>query len=299
MSSMIRQMPLFVFFLFFTLFPLAAAGIFTFAALRARRQAALMKATPTSNIGMAANGYCELEGRAEAIGGELLTAPLTLSKVVWYHAKVEKWNPSRSASADGHWSTIDEHVSEAPFMIRDDTGVCVVSPTGAEVTPSDKSDWYGGKVTPSDRNPPHIDPLESSTPMFQTSGGSNSKFRFHEERIYPDSPLLVLGEFWLRRSAEDDDDDDDSDEGEAAGTPAAGSRFEAEDLRLTDRLQTLARETTRAHISMGAGKKPFIISTKLQAVHVATSELGSQAALWMAAAFAGAAAFMLWVRFGA
>jgi hypothetical protein len=37
-----------------------------------------------------------------------------------------------------------EYASGTPFFVRDSTGVCTVHPDGAEVTPTDKSQWYCG-----------------------------------------------------------------------------------------------------------------------------------------------------------
>ncbi len=45
-----------------TALPLVAAIALIVAGLRARQRAALIEATPTSNIGMATDGYCAFEG---------------------------------------------------------------------------------------------------------------------------------------------------------------------------------------------------------------------------------------------
>jgi hypothetical protein len=296
---MLKQLPLVV-FLFFTALPLAAAGIFVFAALRARRQVSALKATPTSNIGMASDGYCQFEGRSEAIGGRPLTAPLTGSPCVWYYAKVERF-VRQTRQDSGHWSTVKEATSSAPFLLRDSTGVCTVQPWQAEVTPSDKSQWHGSTLVPTDRNPPRLTPLESRSVVIE----ANQQYRYFEERLYADVPLVVAGEFTQGRfdtaSAHDDDEDDDIDldEGadEASGDNASTGDDPWSDDVISDELSAQARETTRARVWRGTSKKPFIITTQLQAVHVAMSDMGSQVALMMAAAFAALAALMLWARF--
>jgi len=162
MSAIIRQMPLVV-YLFFTALPVAAAAIFALAGLRARRYAAVVKATPTSNIGMAADGYCEFEGRAEAIGGQMIKAPLT------------SVNSRKDAS--------------------------------------------------------------TTTPSMTTS----------PMRIHLTRPMTAMRQTGSRRW----------------------------------------RWRRRAPAFQTNGRKPFIMTTKLQAVHVATSEMGCQAALSMALAFLG------------
>ena len=300
---MLRQMPLGV-FLFFTALPLLAGGAVLLAIFRARRQVALLQATPTSNIGMASDGYRKFEGRAEPVGGQLLAAPLTGTPCVWYHARVEKWARQSSDTGTGHWSTIRDAESGAPFLLRDSTGVCAVHPWRAEMTASDKSQWYGDDEVPSDRNPPRIDPHESSQPVVE----GNARYKYFEERIYADSPLLVLGEFTQGRfgSAHADEDDADdlaggdgnlaADDGDAVDDEQEADSWATDEV--DDRLHAAALETTRSAIMRGTAKRPFIISTKLQAVHIATAEMGSQAALPLAAALFGVAALMLWARFG-
>jgi E3 Ubiquitin ligase len=274
-------------FMFFTALPLAGAAICVFAGWRAWRQAAVIKSTPTSNIGMASDGYREFEGYAEAIGGELLTSPLTLSPCVWYQAKVEKWERASGGDSSGNWAPVKKWTSATPFIVRDATGACIVDPLDAEVTPSDKSQWYGNKVTPSDRNPPRLDPGQSGQPMFE----GNARYRYFEERIYADSPLLVLGEFSRGQFASGDVEPDDEDD-EETGAPLG------DEDAVAARVEKLGRAVTRARISRGRGRKPFIISTQLQAVHVAMSEMGNQAAVAMALAFTGLAALMVWARVG-
>jgi hypothetical protein len=183
MQQFMRSMEL-VPFLFIIGFLLVVAGIIIFAGLHARRRAALIKATPTSNIGMADDGYRELEGTAEAIEGQTVTAPLTSSPCVWYHARVEWWQRTSSGSnTSSDWRTIQETTSNAPILLRDATGVCLVFPFMAEVTPTDKSQWTGDSSVPTDRNPPRLGPTESTTPIMQVHGGPSSRFRYSEERI--------------------------------------------------------------------------------------------------------------------
>ena len=302
MGAFVRQLPFAVFFLL-TALPVAAAGICVYAAMRARRQVAAIKATPTANIGMASDGYCKLEGRGEAINGHLLSSPLTQSPCVWYRARVEQWTRPPDRTGTGHWSMVREFTSSAPFFLRDATGVCTVHPWLAEVTPSDKSQWYGSTLVPTDRNPPRIDPLESAQPLIE----GNARYKYYEERIYADNALLVLGEFSQGRfdaapsmlDEEDDDSEDDVIDQVADSAAADGPDDDSwSDAVIAEHLNTTALAVTRARLTGGTNRKPFIITTQLQAVHVATSEMGSQAALALAAAFSGVAAVMLWARFG-
>src|SRR5262245_30111812 len=141
MEQMVREMGLFP-FLFINVFLLAMAGVIIVAAVQGRRRAALVKSMPTTNIGMATDGYREFEGTIQAVPGAQLLAPLTMSPCAWYSAKLEKWVKS-SGNREASWSTIMESTSSAAILLRDTTGACLVFPYLAEVTPTDKSQWTG------------------------------------------------------------------------------------------------------------------------------------------------------------
>jgi hypothetical protein len=296
-------------FVVIVLFLLGMGGIAAYAGIRARRRAALVMATPTSPIGMAADGYREFEGRVEAVPGEPLTAPLTQWPCCWYHARVEKFvsRPS-SSNLSSDWTVVKEWTSGAPFLVRDSTGVCIVDPYGAEVTPTDKSLWYGARETPTERNPAKVGPTESAKGMVEISGGPNSKFRYSEERIYAGDALLVLGEFTTGRfgpSSDDDEEDDDAAEAEdAVDTDGAQDEDESDraggriqDLQKEDRMMDAARAVTKATIWKGSGAQPFLFTTTPQADHVALSTVGGTAGLGMAVVPLGLALLLIWLRF--
>ena len=204
-------------FLFVIGFLLVIAGVAIYGGLRARRRAAFIEATPTSNIGMAQDGYCEFEGAIEAIDGPPVFAPLTHMPCAWYHAKLEKWD-SGNRRRDASYTTIQESTSSAPILLRDASGACLVLPYSAEVTPTDKSVWTGPTAVPTDRNPPRVGPGENAGPSVTFSGSASPRYRYSEERIYVGDPLLVLGEFSRRQfesALEDDDEEDDDVDGEA------------------------------------------------------------------------------------
>jgi hypothetical protein len=323
-DSFIDHLPLPAFWMMVG-FLVAVAAIFVVAGLHARRQVAAMRSMPTSNLGMATSGYVEIEGQAEPIDGRSLTAPLTDSPCVWFRARVEEWIPRRGEQSS-HWATVRDETSVTPFLVRDATGAAVVHPHGADVTPSDRSVWYGGREEPDDRSPERLPPAEWSSPAVEISGGPNSRYRFTEERVYAEAPLLVLGELSDTRfgspSVADDDDEDEADEDDLDVEAAAGESFlsrpaepdedddvdEAsaaqrprrtwEDTARIEQLTESAAAVTPLHIARGASRKPFILSTTLQAVHVAQSEMGSQAALSLAPVPLLIAAFLIWVRFG-
>ena len=298
-------------FLFVTGFLLVVAGVAIYGALHARRRAALIKATPTSNIGMAQDGYGEFEGTVEAIDGPPIVAPLTHTPCAWYHARLEKWAKG-GRSSEGGYSTVEESTSGAPIMLRDATGVCLVFPYGAEVTATDKSQWTGATAVPADRNPEKVGPAGSLSQGFVVSGTTNTTFRYFEERIYIGDPLLVLGEFSQRQfeSDEEDLDEDDLDDddvtedadagesGDSADADGDSNRAMWDDSDRANELTTRAEQTTRACVQRGTGGKPFIITTTPQATHVYMADMGGQVALYLALVPIGLIALMLYARFG-
>jgi hypothetical protein len=288
MGDIIRDLPLVVFMLAVAFF-IAMAGVAVFASVHARRRAAIVRSMPTSPIGMAEDGYREFEGTIEAVPGKPLLAPLTRQPVVWYRARVEQVKEG-SGSESSRWHTVSDETSAAPFLVRDSTGVAIVMPLGAEVTPTDKSRWYGDSKAPKDRNPPKLKPTESTTPMIDIAG--TNTFRYYEERIYAGDPLLVHGEYASGRFASrDDSSGEDDDTGEHAGPGDEG-------LDEEDRILVRALEATNAKIQRGSGRQPFMMTTTSQAEHLKLTTLGSSAAIGVAAVPLAIAALLLWVRFG-
>jgi hypothetical protein len=287
MGSMIRSAPLGVFLAMVGIFVLMA-GVAVFAGWRARQRGALVAATPKSNIGMAEDGYRQFEGTAEAIAGMSVVAPLTNSPCLWYHAKVEEWTrmlDRDSSTRKWDWATIKEVASEAPFVLRDATGSCVVYPYDAEATPTDKSLWYGATSDPEDRNPARVGPGEAAKPMVEVSGGPNSKYRYSEERIYAGNPLTVQGRFaseFAVPAADPDVDPADVDD-------------EPDLTDVEEKAHAAAR--TKASIRYTAGGEPFLISTLSREKHAETMALAGKGALGIAVFPLAIAALIVWLRF--
>lgn len=292
MVTLVRDAPLSVFLVMVAL-PLVMAAALIVAGLGARKRAATLASTQTTPIGQAGGGYREFEGIVEAVDNRPIRAPLTLEPVCWFHAKVEEFTDRDTDRDRSDWRTVKEATSRTPFLIRDSTGACIVDPDRADVTPTDKSIWYGSSPTPSDRHPARVPPTESAHGLLEIAGGPNSRYRYSEERIYPGDPLLVDGEFSKgRTSAVRDDTDDqatstdaDADEDALWGDPARDEHILAR-----------ARRVTSAIIRRGSGKKPFMFTTTPKAQHLALTAGGASAALSLAWFPVAVSALLLWVR---
>jgi hypothetical protein len=281
-------------FLVMLAFPLAMTALAIYAGLHARRRAALVRNTPTSYVTSAEPGYRQFEGHVEAIDRRPLEAPLTKSACVWYHARVEKLKRRSGSDSQDMWTTVRELTSDAPFFVRDGAGVATVQPYGAEVTPTDKSVWYGTNETPDDRNPPRVKPPENPAGMVEIAGGT-VRFRYFEERIYDGDPLVVLGYFSRRSSRPGDDVDDDEVDDQTVGD---GEESVDPEEAFTEQLSARAAILTDAVIERGSGAEPFMFSTTPKDQHAELTELGGRAALGVAVVPLGLAALLLWVRFG-
>jgi hypothetical protein len=155
-----------------------------FLGVRGLQRGRLISDLPTSKARSAAQGYVELEGRAKTMQGEPIYAPLSGVPCAWYSFKVEQ----RGKDADGRssgWQTIEKGVSEGIFHLRDDTGLCIVDPEGAEVSPSVRLCWRG--QTPR----PGYAPRDTG---FWSRLLSFGPYRYTECRIHDNDRLYALGQ---------------------------------------------------------------------------------------------------------
>jgi hypothetical protein len=79
---------------------------------------------------------------------------------------------------------IENGVSDEVFLLRDDTGECIVDPEGAEVTTSRRLVWYGNSRAPAG--------APSSTGLFSFGLG---RYRYSEWRMDVGDVLYAIGHF--------------------------------------------------------------------------------------------------------
>ena len=106
------------------------------AALSAKRFRQFILDTPRSKIGSAAQGFVELQGKCEFYGNRVTQGFMHGPPCVWHRYSVGY--PENETSQSGQ--------SDLPFVIRDETGTCVVNPDGAKIISSGRRSWsHGGK----------------------------------------------------------------------------------------------------------------------------------------------------------
>ena len=270
----------------------------------------IMQDTPTALIRSASQGYNEFAGIARLLPGEPIIAPLTKQSCVWYWYKVEEkqshYVRGRSRTS---WSLFETGISDGMFSLHGKTGRAIVNPDDAEVIHSVSDTWYGSSPFPT------AGPKGFSSSAFALA----KRYRYSEKRIHEGDQLYVLGDFksfkelalptkdeslaailrqWksnprmlLNRFDEDRDGHIDSAEWEKAVLIAK---------------HQLAEELARQHRGPVehlierpmSSRKPFLISTKNEAVLTARFQYKSWVSLCLFFAISGVALWMMNVRMG-
>lgn len=173
----------------------ALAGLyFGFSGLTRTRR---IEDVPTARVRSAPQGYVELVGTAHAMHGEPIVAPLSKTSCCWFSYRVQ-----RRSGRD--WRTVDKQTSEGIFLLRDDTGECVIDPDGAEVSSRHETSWSddgsGWGVHGVHARMPS---LGSKTDLLVGIGGKVLEvlgsgvgdYRYTESVILEGDPLYAIGRF--------------------------------------------------------------------------------------------------------
>lgn len=168
--------------------------------LSALKRLRAVRDTPTSKIASAAQGYVELDGYGMPFGEIPLLSKLHSLPCLWYRYKIER------RTHDSKWQTIDSGESTDCFMLRDETGVCVVDPEHAEIITRHCEKWDKGDYRYTEWSLIAQDRLYAIG-QFRTQGGSTLEFNTREElnqllaEWKKDMPVL-LARFDLDNSSE-------------------------------------------------------------------------------------------------
>ncbi|RMG34437.1 MAG: hypothetical protein D6720_09515 [Gammaproteobacteria bacterium] len=122
-----------------------------------------------------------------------IVAPLTQTPCCWYSYRVER-------RSDRHWRTLRSGTSDELFLLRDETGECVIDPEGADVDSIHSQIWAGSANslgTPGlhaiDRNLGPAARWVSQT--LGAIGAFTGEYRYQERVILPGDPLYAIGWF--------------------------------------------------------------------------------------------------------
>ena len=115
----------------------AVALISVFAWVSALYRLRTIRNTPTSRIASAAQGYVELVGKGAQFCDPPLLSPLRHQPCLWSRYRVEERDRSQ-------WKMIDSGETDNSFLLRDETGECVVDPEHAEIITRHCDQWLEG-----------------------------------------------------------------------------------------------------------------------------------------------------------
>jgi len=147
----------------------AIACISVFAWQSALRRLRTIRDTPTSKIASAAQGYVELVGRGEPFGDPPMISKLRVLPCLWYRYKIEQ------RDSEKNWKTVERGETSDSFMMRDETGDCVIDPEHAEIITQHRDQWYDGDYRYTEWKLIKHDRLYVIG-QFRTQGGSTLEF---------------------------------------------------------------------------------------------------------------------------
>lgn len=156
--------------------------VFSFITLHRKR---VMEDTPTSKIRSAAQGYVELAGTGHLMEGQPIVSPLTGTICTWYEYKVEE---HRQSGKNSSWVTVRSGTSDELFLIKDETGQCIIDPEGAKVTVRNKNTWHGNEASPMGN------PLSTKKKKKFYSGLiGHKRYRYTEKLLQANESLYAIG----------------------------------------------------------------------------------------------------------
>jgi hypothetical protein len=145
-----------------------------FAWMSALRRLRVVRDTPTSRIASAAQGYVELTGRGKPMPDKPVLSQLTNLPCLWYRYKIE------CKTSKNEWRTEDSGESNGFFLLEDDTGCCVVDPSGAEILTEHKETWMKSNYRYTEWLLLQLDNIYTIG-HFRTFGGSSVELDVNEE----------------------------------------------------------------------------------------------------------------------
>ena len=152
---------------------------------------------PTARVRSAPQGYVELAGKAFALDGEPIIAPFSKTQCCWYSYRVER-------RGDRGPRPVESGHSDAIFLLRDDTGECVIDPEGAEVTSRHTTSWsddgsgwgaHGVHARLPSLGGAADTVVDVGGKVLEALGSGVGDYRYTESVILDGDPLYAIGRF--------------------------------------------------------------------------------------------------------
>lgn len=193
-------------------FAVVIAGMGFYNGFVGLRRARLIEDAPTAKVRSAHQGYVELIGTAATLPGEPIISRLTQIPCCWHRYRIEEHHGKS-------WRTIDSGQSDDLFLLRDDTGECVIDPEGAHVDSTHGKSWFGSSLAESfpggyardaQAHNPSLGGMLAQRISRNLSFGMG-QYRFSESVLLEGDPLYAIG--WFKSH-----DDSDREKDHAATT---------------------------------------------------------------------------------
>jgi len=148
----------------------------------------LIADTPTSTIRSIAIGLVEIFGHVIPIKERVFKSPFTDKDCVYYKYTIEEY---RSSGKSSHWVTIKKEEQRDLFYLKDETGMVLIDPTGAQIEARRDFEFQSGFG----KDPPEqvIRFLTAHNLTHEGFLGFNKTMRYQETLIAPDDTLYIMG----------------------------------------------------------------------------------------------------------
>lgn len=218
---------------------------------RALRTWRLLRDTPTARVRSMAMGFVELSGQVEPRSD--LAAPFSGRRCVWWEVEIS----TRSGRRRGRdsWSVVHRKSSGRPFYLRDETGVALVYPEGANVKINFATEETTHGFGVPDLYMQHMEEQNLGMRRMWALGA----MRFRERTLEAPARVFVLGRAHPKPMARDVSFDDL--ELAATGTEA---RRPAPGFAADGALEARDAEV-RGVIRRGASDEPFLVGQRSEA----------------------------------
>ena len=162
-----------------------ALGILIFVrGFRMLQRKRLIMDTPVAHVRSAAIGLVELNGLA--VGPYTLTSPITMRASYYYRTKL--WHEVGEGK-NRHWELAVDERFHVPFFLKDQTGMVLVNPHGAEMDiHCDFSGTYGTSMFSGGMMPPRVAEFAGANGV-----ALNRPLKVEEYCLKPRNALYVLG----------------------------------------------------------------------------------------------------------
>jgi len=170
-----------------TLFPLTLGLICLYYALRFLQNIRKLETTPTSKIRSAAQGYVELSGYGKPLPTTPVYSRIHQQPCLWYQTTIEERQTFQNGEvARNSFKVIRQDRSQSCFILRDNTGECLVDPAGADIYTMRHIVAYGSTQNPHTLRPPTV---------WSWLLGTHARYRYRESLILENDFLTVNGNF--------------------------------------------------------------------------------------------------------